>query len=198
MIAAILDYGSGNLHSLAKAVSSSGNVPKITADVAEALSCDALLLPGVGAFGSAAAAIAPSRIELKAAILGGMPCLGICLGMQLLFDDSEEGEGKGIGVIAGSVRRLTTERIPHMGWNTIDECSDPILLSSELEMAYFANSYACVPSDMSVVTAWTTHESDRFPVAVRARNVLGVQFHPEKSSSAGVRLVAAFLEQVRT
>ena len=197
MRAAILDYGSGNLHSLARAVRSSGNVPRITSDVREALACDALLLPGVGAFGSAAASIASSLDELRAALLDGKPCLGICLGMQLLFERSEEGEGQGLGVIAGSVRRLKADRIPHMGWNTIDEGRDPILLHSGVDTAYFANSFACVPSDMSVVTAWTTHESERFPVAVRAGNIVGVQFHPEKSSTPGVRFVAAFLEEAR-
>nr|MDQ3083075.1 imidazole glycerol phosphate synthase subunit HisH [Gemmatimonadota bacterium] len=89
------------------------------------------------------------------------------------------------------------ERIPHMGWNTIEERREPILLSSGLRTAYFANGYVCAPADSSVVTAWATHESDRFPVAVRKGNVVGVQFHPEKSSSAGVRLIAAFLEGVR-
>ena len=197
MKAAILDYGSGNLHSLARAVRSSGSVPTITADVKEALACDALLLPGVGAFGSAAASIASSLDELKSALLDGMPCLGICLGMQLLFDSSDEGEGEGLGVIPGTVRRLPGLRIPHMGWNTIDERSDPILLSSGLETAYFANSYACVPTNPAVVTAWTTHESERFPAAVRAGNIAGVQFHPEKSSSMGVRLIADFLEEAR-
>ena len=197
MRAAILDYGSGNLHSLARAVRSSGSVPIITADVKEALACDVLLLPGVGAFGSAAASIASRLDVLRSALSEGMPCLGICLGMQLLFDSSEEGEGQGLGVIAGSVRRMRTERVPHMGWNSLDGRRDPILLQSELETAYFANSYACVPADMSVVTAWSVHESERFPAAVRAGNVVGVQFHPEKSSSAGVRLVAAFLEEAR-
>ncbi len=197
MKVAILDYGSGNLHSLAKAVMSSGNVPTLTSDVGEALACDVLMLPGVGAFGSAAASILSSRDALRTALLDGMPCLGICLGMQLLFEGSEEGEGQGLGVIAGSVRRLDAERIPHMGWNTIDDPRDPIFHSSELKTAYFANSYACVPADTSVVTAWTTHESDRFPVAVRAGRIVGVQFHPEKSSTAGVRLVAAFLDEVR-
>ncbi len=197
MRAAILDYGCGNFHSLARAVRWSGYVPRITADVNEALACDALLLPGVGAFGSAAASISSSLNALRAALRDGMPCLGICLGMQLLFDGSEESEGRGLGVIAGEVRRLNAERVPHMGWNTLDERSDPILLSSGLETAYFANSYACVPADPAVVTAWTTHESERFPVAVRAGNIVGVQFHPEKSSSSGVRLVAAFLEEAR-
>lgn len=197
MRAAILDYGSGNLHSLARAVRSSGSVPIITADVKEALACDVLLLPGVGAFGSAAASIASRLDPLRSALSDGMPCLGICLGMQLLFDSSEEGEGQGLGVIAGSVRRMRTERVPHMGWNSLDDRRDPILLHSALETAYFANSYACVPADTSVVTAWTVHESERFPAAVRAGNVVGVQFHPEKSSSAGVRFVAAFLAEAR-
>jgi imidazole glycerol-phosphate synthase subunit HisH len=195
MRAAILDYGCGNLHSLAKAVASSDVDPVITADVGEAVQCDALFLPGVGAFGSATASLAQNLEQLQTALRGGLPCLGICLGMQLLFERSEEGEGAGLGVISGRVRRLAAERIPHMGWNTIEKGSDPLLVSSGLETAYFANSYVCEPDDTSVVTAWTTHESDRFPAAVRRGNIVGFQFHPEKSSSAGVGAIRAFLEE---
>ena len=114
MRAAILDYGAGNLHSLAKAAKSSGVNVSITRIVADALDSDALLLPGVGAFGSAIAFLDPYRERIRAALGEGLPCLGICLGMQLLFDTSEEGAGRGLGVIGGKVRRLGAERVPQM------------------------------------------------------------------------------------
>jgi imidazole glycerol-phosphate synthase subunit HisH len=197
MRAAILDYGAGNLYSLSKAVKSSGAEAVVTANVGEALSCDALLLPGVGAFGSASEFLAPTRESIRIALSDGLPCLGICLGMQLLFESSEEGEGSGLGVIAGTVRRLDADRIPQMGWNDLEEVSDPILRSVNLGAAYFANSYVCEPVDRSLISAWATHETDRFPAAVRSGSVFGVQFHPEKSSLAGVGIVGAFLSEAR-
>ena len=194
MKAAILDYGAGNLHSLAKAVRSAGVETLVSADPLVALQTDALLLPGVGAFGSATAALAPYRATIRKALNDGLPCLGICLGMQLLFETSEEGDGAGLGVIAGSVRRLNSERIPQIGWNTLDNAGDKFIEASGLETAYFANSYVCEPTDRSCVTAWSTHESDRFAASLRVRNIAGVQFHPEKSSARGCEFIRAFLE----
>ncbi len=132
---------------------------------------------------------------MRQAIAGGLPTIGICLGMQLLFDESEESGGRGLGVIAGRVTRLLARRVPQIGWNAIDEPSDPLFARAPLETAYFANSYVCRPTDASVVTAWSRHEDDRFPAAVRLGSVVGVQFHPEKSSAAGVRLLRTFLEE---
>ncbi len=195
MKTAILDYGAGNLHSLAKAVRSEGAEVVITADVKEAMEQDALILPGVGAFGTASEALAPFRSEIKSAIDGGKPFLGVCLGMQLLFDRSEEGPGRGLGVIAGNVRRLNATRVPQIGWNQLDGVTDPMYGQSGLETAYFANSFVCEPTDSSIVTAWSTHESDRFVASVRVGRLVGVQFHPEKSSDAGRRFISAFLEE---
>ena len=197
MKAAILNYGAGNLYSLARAIRSSGAEVTVTADVDDALKCDALVLPGVGAFGSASEFLTPRRETIRSAIDGGLPCLGICLGMQLLFDSSEEGDGAGLGVIEGRVRRLTSGRVPQMGWNDLEEVSDPALRSANLSEAYFANSYVCEPRDRSLVTAWATHESDRFIASVRLGRTVGVQFHPEKSSLAGVSMIGAFLTEAR-
>ena len=195
MKVSILDYGAGNLHSLAKAARSSDLEVLITSDVEVALSADALLLPGVGAFASATAALAPGRDAIRSALEKGLPCLGICLGMQLLFDESEEGEGLGLGVIGGRVRRLDASRIPQIGWNTLEDCADPLFNASQIETAYFANSYVCEPDDATSVTSWATHETDRFVASVRVGNVVGVQFHPEKSSTAGCEFVRAFLRE---
>jgi imidazole glycerol-phosphate synthase subunit HisH len=194
---AILDYGAGNLHSLAKAVAGPGCAVTIEADAAKALDGDALILPGVGAFGLAAKSIAPHIEVLREALAAGFPCLGICLGMQLLFDSSEEGDGRGIGVISGHVRRLRTTHVPQIGWNDIEDRSDRFYDASGLSSAYFANSFVCEPDDTSTVTAWATHENDRFVASVKRGNVVGVQFHPEKSSAPGVAFIAAFLRTFR-
>jgi glutamine amidotransferase len=123
--------------------------------------------------------------------------LGICLGMQLLLDASEEGPGEGLGVVPGMVTRLRAARVPQIGWNPLDGAADPLLAASALDIAYYANSYVCRPADPAVVTAWSTHEGDRFPAAVRAGHAVGVQFHPEKSSRAGLGFVRAWVEEVR-
>jgi glutamine amidotransferase len=197
MRVAILDYGAGNLHSLAKAVSAAGAEARIESDPSAALRADALMLPGVGAFGSAIALIAPYRDELNAALRGGLPCLGICLGMQLLFDSSEEGPGGGLGIIPGRVRKLKANRIPQIGWNSIEEAGDSLFEAAPLSTAYFANSFVCEPEDSTTAIAWATHEDDRFAAAVRSAEIVGVQFHPEKSSAAGCNFIRAFLEGAR-
>jgi imidazole glycerol-phosphate synthase subunit HisH len=159
---------------------------------------DVLVLPGVGAFGAAAERLAPGREAMRAAILGGLPTIGICLGMQLLFDGSDEGEGAGLGVIAGWVTKLRAVRVPQIGWNEVTALPrESLFASAPLSMVYYANSYVCRPSDSSLVTAWTEHETDRFPAAVRAGRAVGVQFHPEKSSAQGVRFLRAFLDDAR-
>ena len=196
MKATIFDYGAGNLHSLAKALSGSGAEVAIEPDPLRVVDTDLLVLPGVGAFAAAAASLAPARKQMRAALDSGLPCVGICLGMQLLFDASEEGPGEGLGVLPGQVTKLRARRIPQIGWNTLEEASDPLFERAPLPIAYFANGYACRPEEPGCVTAWSTHEGDRFPAAVRRGSVLGVQFHPEKSSSAGVRFLGAFLDEV--
>jgi glutamine amidotransferase len=184
---AIFDYGAGNLHSLTKALQAPGIIVSTETDPRSLLSADLIVLPGVGAFGAAATRLAPARAEIAAALTAGKPCLGICLGMQLLFDTSDESPGSpGLGVIAGPVTRLRSARVPHMGWNTV----------TGFGVAYFAHSYACRPVDDAVVTAWTVEGEDRFPSAVRWRNVVGVQFHPEKSSAPGVRFIKDFIGAV--
>lgn len=191
----IFDYGAGNLHSLAKALAIPGVSVRAESDPVAALQTDVLVLPGVGAFTAAAARLAPGREAMREAILAGLPTLGICLGMQLLFDASEEGGGVGLGVIAGRVRTLAARRIPQIGWNTVEPCAErsggP---GGEFPSpAYFAHSYVCDPVDRRTVLAYTTHEEDRFASAVAVANTIGVQFHPEKSSLAGVAFVRGFV-----
>jgi glutamine amidotransferase len=192
----LFDYGAGNLHSLAKALRGGDRDVRFETDARAAIDTDVLVLPGVGAFEPAARALAAGRLEVRDAIEAGLPCLGICLGMQLLFDASDEGDGAGLGVVKGRVSKLRTERTPQIGWNSIDDSVDPLFADSHLETAYYANSFVCRPLDQSVVTAWSTHEGDRFPAAVRAGSAVGVQFHPEKSSAPGLSFVHEFLNRV--
>lgn len=193
MRVALLDYGAGNLHSVAKALAVPGATVRVENDPAAAVRADVLVLPGVGAFGSASTQLAPGREALRDALAGGLPCLAICLGMQLLFDESEEGAGPGIGFFPGRVRRLRARRVPQLGWNTVEDVRDERLAGAGLPYGYYANSFVCEPEDASVVVAWTAYEGDRFPAAVRRGGTLGVQFHPEKSGRSGVALVHAFL-----
>ena len=194
----IFDYGAGNLHSLAKALESDGAIVAVESDVLLSINTDVLVLPGVGAFGAAVERLAPGRDVMRSAILGGLPTIGICLGMQLLFDSSDEGGGAGLGVIPGRVTRLEAKRVPQIGWNTvIPSDDDPLFAAAPLPIAYFANSFVCRPANERAVIAWTTHESDRFPAAVRAGRTVGVQFHPEKSSANGVRFLHAFLQDAQ-
>jgi glutamine amidotransferase len=193
----IFDYGAGNLHSLAKAIEGGGVEVRIEEDPTLAIDTDALVLPGVGAFGAAAGRLAPGRTAMREAIASGLPTLGICLGMQLLFEGSDEGEGAGLGVIPGRVSRLTAQRVPQIGWNALESAHDPLFDVAPLSIAYYANSFVCRPADPSGVIAWSQHEGDRYPAAVRAGTAVGAQFHPEKSSAAGVRWLHAFLDEAR-
>lgn len=195
-LVSVLDYGVGNLHSLMKGLVAVGAHVEVTADPLEALWSTAMVLPGVGAFEPAAEVIAQERDALRHAIESGFPVLGICLGMQLLFDTSDEGPGLGIGAIPGRVTRLNAHSVPQIGWNRVEGHAEPLVCESGLEDAYYANSYACRPVDESVVTAWTTHEGDRFPAVVRYRRVVGAQFHPEKSSSQGLSFLRQWVESL--
>lgn len=191
----VFDYGVGNLHSLAKALRAAGATPVITADPRAAIDSSVLVLPGVGAFSPAAARLEAVHDSLRRAIRGGLPTLGICLGMQLLFDDSDEGMGHGLGVFPGRVTRLAADSVPQIGWNSIEDAADPLLAASGLRDVYYANSYVCRPADASCVVAWSEHEGDRFAAVVRQERTVGVQFHPEKSSTPGVGFIRAFLEE---
>lgn len=196
----IFDYGAGNLHSLIKTLERPGIDVQVDTDPLRAIGADALVLPGVGAFPAATAALGDEgRTRMREAIRAGLPTLGICLGMQVLFDGSDEGGGAGLGVIGGRVDRLHAERVPQIGWNQLEmgPARDSLLDASELRTAYFANSFVCRPVDASVVVAWSRHEQDRFPAMVRAGACTGVQFHPEKSSTAGVSFVHAWLREVQ-
>lgn len=194
---AIFDTGAGNLHSLGKALARL--VPGAAIEIVEGAPPprSLLVLPGVGAFGVAASRLAPSRDALRAAILDGHPTIGICLGMQLLFARSEEGEGEGLDVIPGEVTRLSTARLPHMGWSRVRATPEHAWLEAALPDAlYFAHSFACRANDPSTVLATAEVPGDVFPVIARVANAIGCQFHPEKSSAAGLALLGRLIQEV--
>jgi glutamine amidotransferase len=196
MVVSLFDYGVGNLHSLAKGFEACGATVRIDDDPLAALRAEAMVLPGVGAFGAAAGKITPAADHIRAALLEGFPCLGICLGMQLLFERSAEGTGRGLGFIPGSVRRLRAHRVPQMGWNSVEhDSSDPLFAGMEELVAYYANSFVAEPEESTGIVAWTSYETDRFAAAVRRQRTWGVQFHPEKSSRNGLRILRRFLEE---
>jgi glutamine amidotransferase len=198
----ICDYGAGNLHSLQKALATAEIDVRIDADPLHAIdptTSDALVLPGVGAFSQAAEKLAPAREAIRTAAAEGFPVLGICLGMQLFVDTSEEGKGEGLGLLQGTVRRLRAARVPQIGWNDIEheQSEHSSITLPPLAVAYYANSYVCELHDSHQVSAWSVYDGDRFPAAVVAGprdNVVGVQFHPEKSSANGV----GFLRELMT
>jgi imidazole glycerol-phosphate synthase subunit HisH len=195
----IFDYGAGNLHSLAKALAEPAIEVCVEPDPTRATETDVLVLPGVGSFAQAAGRLALGRDAMRHAMLyDGLPTLGVCLGMQLLFDDSEEGPGQGLGIIPGRVTRLAARRVPQIGWNTLEDARDSMFDAAPMAVAYYANSFVCRPITDDTVIAWSRHEDDRFAAAVRVGgrgNIVGVQFHPEKSSVDGVRLIKAFLAE---
>jgi imidazole glycerol-phosphate synthase subunit HisH len=185
---AVLNYGMGNLRSVAKALEAAGAKAMVTSDTSEVLGSDALCVPGQGIFGRCMDNLAEAGQDdlLREWLGAGRPYLGICLGMQILFASSEErGPSKGLSVLPGDVKRLRGEvRVPHMGWNVVNG-----------EHFYFDHSYAAFPADDSHVAGWCTH-GRRFAAIVMVGGLTAVQFHPEKSGAAGIDLLRGWLATV--
>lgn len=192
--ARILDYGVGNIHSLTKALERSG----LQVELAEAADgpgqADAIVLPGVGAWGPAAKALEPAREAVLDAVDDGRPLLGICLGMQLLGRASDEGIGSGLGIVPAQVETLHHERLPQIGWNTVESPETGPLSALSGHHVYYVNSYA-LPADAPGVAATTTY-GDPFAAIIHRDTVLATQFHPEKSSHAGRLVLDAFADIV--
>jgi len=194
----LLDLGVGNLHSLGKALAQvTGGSVSVETDASRAIETDLLVLPGVGAFSAAASRLAPGRSLLREATARGLPCLGICIGMQLLFDASDEGPGEGLSLFSGNVTRLKTARSPHMGWSPVRPLPHaPDWVSHGTRGVYYAHSFACRPTEPDVVLATTELDGDSFAAIVKKGRVAGCQFHPEKSSSEGLALLGAIAREL--
>jgi glutamine amidotransferase len=193
----ILDYGINNLSSVAKAVRFVGHEARVSTSVAGATR---LIIPGVGAFGAAMQRLAPIQAEIRELAENGVPILGICLGMQLLFDSSEEfGYHAGLGLIPGAVRYLPKAaglKIPHMGWSPLQiRRSSPILGQLEPgDRVYFVHSLAATCAEESDLVA-TCEYGTRFSAVVNRGSVWGTQFHPEKSGTVGMHILKNFLTE---
>ena len=197
--ATVIDYRVGNLFSMSNALRKVGFRVEVAEEPSMLQGSDAVVLPGVGNFGAAAANLEPFREALKAAVDEGTPLLGSCLGMQLLFELSEESPGEGLGFLSGEVKRFVGGvKTPHMGWNTVEPTRGSPLLDGMKPGSYFyfVHSYYPEPTDPQDTLASTSYGCD-FASIVERGNVYGTQFHPEKSGEAGARLLANFAGLVK-
>ncbi|MEH2149788.1 imidazole glycerol phosphate synthase subunit HisH [Nostoc sp.] len=204
-VIAVVDYEMGNLHSVCKGLEKAGATPNITYSPKELEQADAIVLPGVGAFDPAVQHLRSRGLEqpIKEAIASGKPFLGICLGLQILFESSAEGTQPGLGIIKGKVRRFRPEpdiTIPHMGWNQLEVTQPKSILWEHLPSdpwVYFVHSYYVDPIDPLIRAATITHGTQTVTAAIAHENLMAVQFHPEKSSNIGLQILSNFVAQVR-
>lgn len=200
----IIDYGSGNLKSIKNGFSKIGADATVSSSVSEINDAEALVLPGVGAFGNAMQNLSKYENSIKAHITEGKPFLGVCLGLQVLFSYSEESEGvTGLGIFEGEVVQFPDSikeeglKIPQIGWNQLEigtEC--PILKGVSSDFMYFVHSYYVKPEDKKIITATVNYGID-VPAVVCKDNVFATQFHPEKSGEKGLQILKNFVELVR-
>jgi len=204
-VIAVVDYEMGNLHSVCKGLEKAGATPNVTYSPKELEQADAIVLPGVGAFDPAVQHLRSRGLEqpIKEAIASGKPFLGICLGLQILFESSAEGIQPGLGIIKGKVRRFRPEpdiTIPHMGWNQLEVTQPKSILWEHLPSdpwVYFVHSYYVDPIDPLIRAATVTHGTQTITAAIAHENLMAVQFHPEKSSNIGLQILSNFVAQVR-
>jgi glutamine amidotransferase len=200
----VLDYGSGNVHSAAKALERAGAEVELTADRRAVMEADGLVVPGVGAFKAVMDQLRAVRGDelIDRRLAGGRPVLGICVGMQVMFEHGVERgvDTEGLGEWPGTVRELPAEVLPHMGWNTVEPDEGSVLFAGiERERFYFVHSYAAQEWHLDVIPpfpqpklTWAEH-GGRFLAAVENGPLSATQFHPEKSSDAGIRLLANWI-----
>ena len=197
MKVAVADYGAGNLRSVCSALTRAGAQPVVTKDAAEVATASLAVVAGVGHAARAAAGLGPLADVLRDRVDTGRPVFGICVGLQLLFEQSDEG-GEGLGLLAGRVRKLDAPTVPHMGWNEL-AFARPSRILDGLDGAdvYFAHSYAVQPDDEKLVVARVDH-AGAVVAAVEDRVLAGVQFHPERSGAAGARVLENVLQWSRS
>jgi glutamine amidotransferase len=195
---AVLDYGSGNLHSVSRALAHVGADVRVVDQPAD-VAGDAVLIPGVGHFGQCARALRAAGFEapIRSAVSDGRPVIGVCVGMQILFEASEEDDEPGLGILPGVVRRLPeTVRVPHMGWNTVSWAGrrHPFVADIPDQTSfYFVHSYA---PDLDADAVGATEHGRTFAAVVARGTVFATQFHPEKSGNAGLQLYANIVREV--
>ncbi len=197
----IIDYGVGNLRSVEKAFAATGQEAIVTGDKSELRRAQRLVLPGVGAFANCMRALTGrGLVDLVCErVAAGVPLLGVCVGMQMLFEESDEfGRSPGLGLLKGRVRRFAEDLVvPQVGWNSIRQrCSHPLFAGiPDNSFFYFVHSYFCEPSSKEAVTGETDYGTT-YASVVAEKNVCGVQFHPEKSQAVGLRMLANFATEV--
>ena len=193
----LADYGAGNLRSVCSAFARAGEQPVVTTDPAEVAAAPLVVVAGVGHLARAAAGLVPLADVLRKRVGAGRPVFGICVGLQLLFEQSDEG-GEGLGLLAGRVRKLQAPTVPHMGWNEL-AFARPSRILDGLDGAdvYFAHSYAVQPDDERLVVARVDH-AGAIVAAVEDGVLAGVQFHPERSGAAGARVLENVLQWSRS
>lgn len=204
MSIAVVDSGYGNLRSVAKALAHVGGAPLVTADPDAIRRADRVVVPGQGAFGDCVAAFARHGLgeAIREVIAAGRPYFGICLGLQVLFDESEEnGPVAGLGLLPGRVVRFAptdpAHKVPHMGWNQVTPThgAEPLLRGIPADaFFYFVHSYYVAPRDPDIVALTCAYAGVEFAAAIRRDNLFACQFHPEKSQAVGLRLLANFVE----
>jgi glutamine amidotransferase len=195
---ALIDYGSGNVRSVFNALTSLGADVRLTSDVGEISRAEKIVLPGVGAFGDCVRGLQERDLwgPMQDSLASGRPFLGICVGYQMLFEQSEETPGvHGFGYFKGKVKRFATPglKIPQIGWNNLDLTPHPLWAGLPAQPhVYFVHSYYCEPADPTTVIARTTY-GETFAAAAARGSVAGVQFHPEKSQTVGLGILKNFL-----
>lgn len=188
----VADYGVGNLFSIRRSLERCGADVEVTSDISKLADAECIVFPGVGAFDRTMEKLIPHRDMILDRLSSGVPALGICIGMQILFEGSEEGTVPGIGLYDGSVVRMKTRMTPHMGWNQVIS-DDPLLDGVGDRNFYFVHSYHGAPAEDGLTIGTTEYDGYEFPSFFRKFNTYGTQFHPEKSSASGKKVLENFI-----
>lgn len=193
----IVDYGAGNIQSLKNSFKFLGEKVSVTNNPKEIVNAKKIVFPGVGEFGTSIKLLQEKKLDkaLVQAINQGTPFLGICLGLQELFEESDEGKGKGLSVFQGKIKRFSKpKKIPQIGWNKIQVKKSRLLTESNGEFFYFVNSYYAVPQEKEIVSCTGNYEGEEFVAGIEKENVFAFQFHPEKSGKNGLKILKRFIE----
>jgi imidazole glycerol phosphate synthase, glutamine amidotransferase subunit len=198
----IINYGAGNLFSVEKAFAALGAEVRVSSEYEDILSSDKVVLPGVGAFGDCMRQLSASGLipAIKESVAKGIPLLGICVGLQILFEGSEESSGvEGLNLLRGHVRKISTsrEKIPHMGWNALELAENHRERGlfkgiPQSSYVYFVHSYYAVPEDMSIVSS-SCFYGEKIAASISTENIMATQFHPEKSGDIGLHIIQNFI-----